>query len=267
MKKALLLALLAAASAALAEPPPQQIDIHNLRNGATVVDQVVIPVPTEIFGVLDKLGHPVWHDVLRPVGKVKTPSSQEQIALLLGTVVAEGFVAVEAEDTEAVKDIGKAVLTLSGALGVSKVVVQRSSAIMDAADKKQWPHVRGELDHAQRDVEDAMKQLGDEDLSQLVSLGGWLRGTEALTQVIQQHFSKDAAELLHQPALLEHFLKRIDHFKPRIKSNPLVIQMKEGLEKLAPFMGNEETPITEKTVDEINKIVQRLNAAIHPKNP
>lgn len=266
MKKVLTLALVATASAALAEPPPQQIDIHALRGGATVVDQVVIPVPTEIFGVLDKLGRPPWHDVLRPVGKVKTPSSQEQIALLLGTVIAEGFIAVEDQNAEAVKEIGKAVLTLSDALGVRKVVVPRSNAIMEGADKKEWGQVRGELDKAQKDVQQAMQEMSNESYAQLVSLGGWLRGTEALTQVIQSQYKKDEAELLHQPALLEHFVRRIDGFKPKIKNDPLVVQMKQGLEKLGPLMGNEDDQIPEKTVEEINKVAQRLNAAIHPKN-
>jgi hypothetical protein len=39
-------------------------------------------------------------------------------------------------------------------------------------------------------------ELGDEQLAQLVSLGGWLRGTEALTQVVMKNYSRDGAELL-----------------------------------------------------------------------
>lgn len=49
------------------------------------------------------------------------------------------------------------------------------------------------------------KQLKSEQLSQLVSLGGWLRGTRALTALILQRYSPKGAELLRQPALIDRF--------------------------------------------------------------
>ncbi len=54
-----------------------------------------------------------------------------------------------------------------------------------------------------------MNEVHDEKLSQLVSLGGWLRGTEVLTAVVNKRFSNDGAELLHQPDLLIYFEQRL----------------------------------------------------------
>src|SRR4051812_33222894 len=94
MKKALCTACLALTTFAVAEPPsentapPQQIDLNSLKGGAAVVQDVVVPVPTEIFGVLDRVGHPHWKEVLRSTKNVATPGDREQIALLLGTVIA-----------------------------------------------------------------------------------------------------------------------------------------------------------------------------------
>src|SRR6266511_4239782 len=65
------------------------------------------------------------------------------------------------------------------------------------------------LDRTQNSVQQAMNEVHDEKLSQLVSLGGWLRGTEVLTSVVKQHFSNDGAELLHQPDLLTYFQTRL----------------------------------------------------------
>ena len=264
MKKVLTL-LLAAVASAFAAEPPQQIDIHNLPG--RVVDEVVIPVPAEIFNILDKITHPLWHEVLRPMKDViKPPGFREQTALLLGTVIAEGFIAVEDENSEEVKNIGRSVLILAEALGVKKVVVPRSNAIIQAADGKKWQEARRELDRAQREVQEAMRELNDEPLSQLVSLGGWLRGTEALTQVVKKSYSKEGAELLHQPVLVQYFLRRIAGFRGRMKDNALVIQVKEGLEKILPLMGNGDADITEKTVEEMKSIAERLNKDIHSKN-
>ena len=80
-----------------------------------------------------------------------------------------------------------------------------AKAITEAADRRNWPAVRQELDRTQNSVQQAMNEVHDEKLSQLVSLGGWLRGTEVLTSVVNRHFSEDGAELLHQPDLLDYF--------------------------------------------------------------
>ena len=158
------------------------------------------PVPSEIFAVLDKLGKPNWAAVLRSNKTLaKAPGEQAETALLLGTVIAEGFIAVEATKTTEVKEIGKNVLKLAKALGVGKEVTERTNAILNYADKADWPGVRKELDLALSDVKRAMVKLDSEPLSQLVSLGGWLRGTEALTTVVTTGYTKDGAELLHQP--------------------------------------------------------------------
>jgi len=67
----------------------------------------VVPVPSEIFGVLDKLGKPHWTSVAaRGMANVKPIGDQGQIALLLGTVIAEGFHRGWKRDTAEVKNIG-----------------------------------------------------------------------------------------------------------------------------------------------------------------
>jgi hypothetical protein len=41
------------------EAPPRQIDLSKFP--ATQLDDVVVPLPSEVFNVLDKLGSPNWH--------------------------------------------------------------------------------------------------------------------------------------------------------------------------------------------------------------
>ncbi|MEA3209130.1 MAG: hypothetical protein QOE70_2187 [Chthoniobacter sp.] len=272
MKKVFALALTALTSLALAEPPPRteppsRIDISQLPQQSKMIDDVVVPVPSEIFGVLDKLDKPLWSSVQRTgMASVKPIGEQAQIALLLGTVIAEGFIAVEAEDTPEVKNIGNTVLTLSRALNVDKKVKERAKAITDAAEKKDWAGVRRELDKTLDSVKEAMIELKSGELSQLVSLGGWLRGTEALTAVVSKKYSKDGAELLHQPVLLDYFDKRIANMKPKIKANGVVTKVQKGLLEIRPLVGIEDgTMISEKTVKDIGKIAEDLVKSINTK--
>ena len=266
MKKALLLVLATLSAPAFAEPPAH-IDVGNLPAQTKMIDQVVVPVPSEIFGVLDKLGKPNWTAVQHKMSTVAQPiGEQPQIALQLGTVIAEGFIAVEAEDATEVKQIGKSVLNLAKALGVEKKAQVRAKAITDAAEAKDWAGVRKQLDKALEDVREAMIELNSEALSQLVSLGGWLRGTEALTAVVEKNYSKDGAELLHQPILLDYFERRLANLKPKLKLNPIVIKVQKGVLEIRPLMGLPDGgEISAKSVKEIHAVTAGLVTAINSK--
>ena len=268
MKKVISLALAALSLPAFAGPP-DHIDVSQLPAHAKLIDDVVVPVPSEIFGVLDKLGKPSWSAVEHPSSGVAQPlGEQPQIALELGAVIAEGFIAVEAEDANEVKQIGKSVLNLSKALGVEREVKSRAQAITTAADRKSWIDVRSELDGALGDVKKAMARLDSESLSQLVSLGGWLRGTEALTAVVEKSYTKDGAELLHQPVLLDYFEKRLAALKPRYKANPVIIKVNKGVLDIRPLVGlGTDSDISEKSVKEIKAITADLLNSIKSKAP
>jgi hypothetical protein len=240
-----------------ADAPPKKITLSDFP--AAAVQEVVVPVPSEIFIVLDKLGNPNWKAQLRN-GKAHTPEDRARTALLLGNVIAEGFVAVEAEDAERVKELGRQVLTLAEAINVRKSVIARSKSITDKADQRDWRGVRAEFDGALQDVRGAMDELNDQDLSQLVSLGGWLRGTEVLTSIVGNGFSKDGAELLHQPELVNYFDRCIGSMSLRLRRNPLVAEIREVLRKIGPMVnegGDQITPDKVKAIHELTKNVDQ----------
>lgn len=271
MKIRALLVLAAAFSAtAIAEQPPQHIDINGItgdKKGTEMVENVVVPVPSEIFGVLDKQQRVAWAEVLHPLNGVIQPhGSKEQVALMLGAVIAEGFVAVEAENTEEVKNIGRSVLSLSEVLAVKKAVTRRANAIISDANNKDWKDVRKELDGALSDVKTAMNDLRSQDLAQLVSLGGWLRGLDALTDAVSRNYSKEGSELLHQPMLLNYFKERLDAVK---KKDPLITKIRQGLDQIEPLIGKGDSDdISEVAVKQIKSIADDLLKEINQKtNP
>jgi hypothetical protein len=259
--------LVATASGAPLPPPVQQLDLEKLPSQAKMIDRVVVPVPNEVFAVLDKLGKPRWAGLIhRDTSKAKPAGEAPQVAMMLGVVIAEGFIAVEAEDAEEVKELGRAILTFSNAIGVRKAVVRRANSVIEFADKKRWNRVRSELDGALTDVREAMIELNSEPLAQLVSLGGWLRGTQVLAQVVGMDFSQKGAELLHQPGLIEHFEKQVDGMKSRLRSNRVVGKVRQGLTQIRPLVGDGEgSKISAKTVKEVATIAGGLVALISSK--
>jgi hypothetical protein len=247
--------------------PAPSIDVSQFPREARLVEQVVVPVPSEVFSVLDKLGKPNWSEVLRPLkGSVTPMGGKEQISLRLGMVIAEGFIAVEAENAEQVKHIGNSVRSLAKAIGVEKAVNRRAGSIVEGAEKHRWSEVRRELDLALREVREAMLELDNEPLAQLVSLGGWLRGTEALCEVVSKNFSKDGAELLRQPLLLEHFQRRLGQLPERSVANPVVVRVREGVGQLKTQIGPEEgAAYSEKKVRDVGGICRGLVGLVEGK--
>lgn len=260
----LLSVLLLGVAAAPAQKPAKHIDLGQFP--ADTIDDVVVPVPSEIFSVLDRLGNPNWRAELGPQTSYPATPNRAQVALLLGTVIADGFVAVEAEDSERVKEIGRNVLTLAEAINVRKSVVARSNSIIEKADARDWNAARREFDGALQDVNQAMIELNDGQLAQLVSLGGWLRGTEVLTSIVKQRYSRERAELLHQPLLIDYFNRQLEQMSPRLRGQPLVGDVRESLGRIGPLIGDSpQGKISPETVAEINAVSTQTVGLIRGK--
>src|ERR1700739_4270970 len=239
---------------------PQHVNINQL---STTVEDVVVPLPNEIFGALNKLGEENWRAHVRS-DKGPNFTERPRIALLLGTVIADGFIAVQAEDAATVKDIGQRVLALAKGIGVGNSITPHAKAIIDAADKRNWAKLRQELDRTQNSVQQAMNEVHDEKLSQLVSLGGWLRGTEVLTAVVTKRFSTEGAELLHQPDLLIYFQARLQAMPEYDLA--IIREIQGALVEVKPLIDVGNARISAESVKKGNEITTRLGNAITKKD-
>ncbi|MDQ6914066.1 MAG: hypothetical protein M3128_14460 [Verrucomicrobiota bacterium] len=260
LSKLVVIATIALTFSVEAAEAPRKIDLKPFKR----VDDVVVPLPNEVFGALNKLGTVNWKDYVRNE-KGANFSERPRIALLLGTVIADGFIAVQAEDAPTVKDIGQRVLGLAKGIGVQSSITQHAKAITEAADKKNWAIVRQELDRTQNSVQQAMTEMQDEKLSHLVSLGGWLRGTAVLTSVVNKKFSADGAELLHQPDLLGYFQDRLQAM-PQFNSQ-LLQDIRAALTEVKPLIDVGATGISADSVKRINDITTKIDSAIVSKAP
>ncbi len=258
LKLSAVAAILGPALCAQAAPAPQRIDVKQLSKR---VEDVVVPLPNEIFGALNKLGTVNWKEHVRS-DKGSNFTERPRIALLLGTVIADGFIAVQAEDAPTVKEIGQRVLALSKGIGVGNSITPHAKAIIEAADKRRWENVRQELDRTQNSVQQAMNEVQDQKLSELVSLGGWLRGTQVLTSVVSKKFSHEGAELLHQPDLVDHFQSKLGML-PDNYNVPIVREIQGALSEVKPLIDGQISAVS---VKKINEITTKLDHGIVTKN-
>ena len=226
---------------------------------ARLVHGIAVPVPKEIFHSLDQFRDANWAAVKRTeVARWKSRGDQAQIATLLGIVIAEGFIAVKAEDSTEVKDLGRSVLALARGLGVEERALRRSRSIMELADEGEWAAARREWDGVLSDIQSGMIELKSVQLAHLVSVGGWLRGTEALSALVLQKYSAERSALIRQPVLVDYLQKQLLAMSSDIQARPIVGKLLDGIRKIRPLVQSETGPLPEETVREVHRICEEL---------
>src|SRR6266702_4368033 len=197
-------------------------------------DSISIPTPGELFAALGKAGKTNWSGQYRGPIPV-TYRNRAQIALNLGGLIADGFIAVEAKDSQQVKNIGSDIIKLAKALGVSERLLGRGNSINEFADNNEWDTLQEELEATQNEVKSSMQSHADQDLVILVTLGGWIRGTQVVTSAIMQNYDERSAKVLRQPALVHFMQSKINEISPELRKEPLVKDVSEQLGEIEKF--------------------------------
>ena len=242
---------------AFAQTPSEQNS--PLPSQATQVHGVAVPVPKEIFRSLDQFRDANWPAVKRPeIARWKSHGDQAQIATLLGVVIAEGFIAMEAKDSTEVENVGANVLSLARGLGIRDRALRRSRSIMELAEKNEWSEARKEWDGVLSDLETGMIEIKSAHLAQLVSLGGWLRGTEALSALVLQNYSPERANLIRQPELINYLEEQLRAMSSDVQARPIVVKLLDGIKTIRSLVENENVPLSEETVRKVHGVCAEL---------
>jgi hypothetical protein len=97
-----------------------------------------------------------------------------------------------------------------------------------------------------------MQSHSDQDLVILVSVGGWIRGTQVVSAAVMQNYDERSAKVLRQPALVKFIHTKINDISPELHNEPLVKDVSDqlnGIEKLVAF-----PPGKAPTADEVRKV-------------
>jgi ATPase subunit of ABC transporter with duplicated ATPase domains len=95
-------------------------------------------------------------------------------------------------------------------------------------------------------------------LAQLVSLGGWLRGTEALSALVLQNYSVERSNLIRQPALIDHLEKQLLAMSGDIRARPIVVKLLDGIRTIRSLVQSENGPPSEETVRKVHAVCAEL---------
>jgi hypothetical protein len=226
-----------------------------------VIDDVVVPVPSEIFSIMGKLGEESFGGEI-VAREDLTSRKRARLALAFGISVADGFIAVQAQDSKGIEEAGRTALKLSETLGLRAPVLKHTQKIIKSAEREDWGEVRKELDRTQKTVRDTMEEMRDGDLANCVSIGGWIRGTEAMSALIARAYKSDQAELLNQPELAKHFTKEIARMAPAVRAEDQIKAAAACLDLIAALMAEGGGALDREEITQINAASKTFVAAV-----
>ena len=223
---------------------------------AIKTDSLTIPTPGELLPRFEKPGKPDW------AGQYRTPipmtyRNRAQIALNLGGLIADGFIAVEAQDSQQVKNIGTDIIKLAKALGVSENVLSRGNSINEFAENSEWDALQEELEATQNEVKSSMQSHSDQDLVILVSLGGWIRGTQVVSASIIKNYDERSAKVLRQPAVVNFIHSKMNEIAPELRNEPLVKTVGDSFRRSKSSLTF--PPGKAPTLEEVRKVNQAVS--------
>lgn len=222
------------------------------------VNRYTAPSIVQIFHQLDELG-PLEFERLRRDYPQAAHGSREQIALVFGGLIADGFLLVACRKKDRVEDFGRILLRQAQSLSVADRVTRHSASLIDLAKAGDWPAVRSELVATQSEVEQAMIELRDQKIAHLIGLGGWLRGLEICAAAVEADYSLGRARVLSQPDLLNYFSEELRTMPPAVAHTPLLQKLRAGLSSIKTVIDS-KLKLTD--VQRIRETARALNQAI-----
>lgn len=229
-------------------------------------ENLTIPSTGEIFAAIDKQGKANWVSLNRET--LPETSTRPQIALSLGALITDGYIDIEAQDSQGVKNVGKDILNLAKKLNVSQSLLARGNSLNDFAENNLWSALKEELEATQNEVKLTMAEQKDQDLIILVTVGAWIRGLQAASTVVLRDYTPGAAKLLRQPAIVDYLLNQITLLPPKIQSNQAVTDIVHQLSRVHDLVNTPvEQPLSPAAIKQLNWHATEMMSSIIGKAP
>ncbi len=222
------------------------------------------PSIESVFDQLNALQPIPFDKVWRPLPD-RLPQDRPRMALLAGDMIADGFLVVSAQRASKIEPVGRGLVRLAKGLGIAEHLTKRGRHVIELADSERWGEIRKELIKTQAEAESALLKLKDDEIVNLVGLGGWLRGLEITSATVADDYSPDRAKHVFKPELADPFLDKIHTFRPRLRSLPVMQVIDKDLRGIREIvLGREgDRPFSASEVRRIRDLSRDANRMIN----
>lgn len=228
------------------------------------INPYTAPEAEEVFQQLDDV-KPLPFDKLKRDAPQTVHAGREQMGLIFGGMVADGFLIVSCEKKNLIEELGRALLRQAKSLGVGERVIRHSASLTELGKRGDWSAMRKELTDTQADVEHAMIELKDQKMAHLVSLGGWLRGLEISAGAVDVDYSAERARGLWQRDLINYYAEEMKTLPPALAHDALFEKVRAGVEAIRGILDKAPPDqMSHEEVTALHEAARQVNLAIAP---
>ena len=222
------------------------------------VNEFTAPSIAKVFDELEKVAPLTYNSDHLKIHE-RLPLDRSRLALRLGTLIADGFIAVQTGNADDVPDIASHISRYAKALGAGERVKKHVSSLLEFAQAKDLVNLKRALSATQLDVESELASLRDPDLSHLISLGGWLQALHSASSSVNAKFTPEKGVTLFREDIADYYSESIGGLNPEISGRPYIKKMRELLHGLRNAMVLDiDTKPTAKQVAEVNEVAIEL---------
>lgn len=230
--------------------PDDLIDDPHVREELGI-NMFTAPSIKRIFDDLDQLA-PFPAEALARTNPERMPLNRSDLALEIGFLIADGFIAVQAGQMNKIEPLAKELSRYGRALGAGERVNRHAAGLLDNAKKNNIEALKRGLAATQRDVETDLIHLRDVDLAHLISLGGWIRALEIGSHAVEKKYSLERAKHLYRDDITDYYEGSISSLDPRISERKDIVAMRKIIIDLKADMTLKEGELP--TQEGVNKI-------------
>ena len=227
---------------------------------------VVVPVPSEIIMALDMLSETNWKAVVE-YDYSANYSDYPKIALNLGVRVAQGFIAIQAQDRRNTGEMFSVSRDLAENFGAKSEMFVDRDEIARLLNAGEWLELRAILDDIHLKVKVEMTKY-DPDYVTLAGVGGWIEGLHIVSKALKENYTEESSTILYQPELINHFIEKVGQLKPSNADNEEVKALRAKLHVIRDLCAvGQGNPIPIDNIDSLYSISSSLNSIIVAAQP
>lgn len=221
------------------------------------VNQFTTPSIKKLFEELESFGSLPYEKLKRDIPSA--PRDRSLVALSLGVLITDGFLAVNADQILDLRDVGGAILKHAKILGSGKGAIRHVKNILESSALEELSTLKSELSRTQIDVEAEMVLLRDVDIAHLVGLGGWVRALQIGAHGSLDPYKPERAQKLARIELLEYFQHSLQELNPTIRESENIVRITRRLDQVLAIIKAPAGPGATFTVDQVRELADKAD--------